>query len=86
MRRDGRTLRGFLFGTGAFVSATALAQRTHRVGAFHGVAVTLALGWAVLQTIFGRATSQWRVSSARTNAVSASVTGRRSGAVSPGGL
>jgi diacylglycerol kinase family enzyme len=61
VRRDGRTLRGFLFGTGAFVSATALAQRTHRVGAFHGVAVTLALGWAVLQTIFGRATSQWRV-------------------------
>ncbi|UVO50484.1 hypothetical protein M0208_08125 [Sphingomonas sp. SUN019] len=59
-RDDAAVLRGFLFGTGAFVSATALAQRTHRVGAFHGVAVSLALGWAVAQTIFGRASSQWR--------------------------
>ena len=60
--RRGETvpLRGFLFGTGAFVSATALAQRTHRVGAFNGVAVTLALGWAVLQTMFGAASGTWR--------------------------
>lgn len=59
-RDDEETLRGFLFGTGAFVSATALAQRTHRVGAFHGVAVTLALAWALLQTLFGSAKSIWR--------------------------
>lgn len=59
-RGDPMPLRGFLFGTGAFVAATALAQRTHRVGAFHGVAVSLALGWAVLKTIFGRASNPWR--------------------------
>lgn len=59
-RGDRMALRGFLFGTGAFVSATALAQRTHRVGAFHGVAVSLALAWALLKTIFGRASNPWR--------------------------
>lgn len=61
MRGDGsRPLRGFLFGAGAFVQATELAQRTHRAGAFNGVAVGLALGWAVLQTAFGRASGPWR--------------------------
>ena len=43
-----------------FVSATELAQRTHRVGAFNGVAVGLALGWAIVQTMFGGASSAWR--------------------------
>lgn len=56
----GQRLRGFLFGAGAFVQATALAQRTHRAGAFKGVAVGLALGWAILQTLFGRASGEWR--------------------------
>lgn len=60
-RHDGRRpLRGFLFGAGAFVDATELAQHTHRAGAFNGVAVALALGWAILQTMFGPATSAWR--------------------------
>lgn len=60
-RKDGsRPLRGFLFGAGAFVKATELAQHTHRAGAFNGVAVGLALGWAVMQTVFGKATSSWR--------------------------
>jgi hypothetical protein len=61
-RRDqpGGPVRGFLFGTGAFVAATALAQRTHRAGAFNGVAVGLALSWAVAQTLFGSATGSWR--------------------------
>ncbi|WP_375404258.1 diacylglycerol/lipid kinase family protein [uncultured Sphingomonas sp.] len=61
-RRDqpGGPVRGFLFGTGAFVAATALAQRTHRAGAFNGVAVGMALSWAVAQTAFGSASSVWR--------------------------
>lgn len=53
-------LRGFLFGAGGFVQATELAQRTHTIGAFHGVAVGLALVGSVLQTAFGRADSEWR--------------------------
>lgn len=53
-------LRGFLFGAGAFVKATDLAQRTHRAGAFNGVAVGLALGWALLLTVFGGSRSPWR--------------------------
>ena len=60
-RGDGATpLRGFLFGAGAFVTATELAQHTHRAGAFNGVAVGLALCWAVLQTLFGPVTGSWR--------------------------
>ncbi len=60
VRAGATPLRGFLFGAGAFVSATALAQRTHRAGAFKGVAVGLATGWAILQTLVGRASSEWR--------------------------
>ena len=60
-RNDGRRpLRGFLFGAGAFVDGTELAQHTHRAGAFNGVAVGLATTWAILQTMFGPATSSWR--------------------------
>src|SRR3546814_14166017 len=39
--RDGADqpdVRGFLFGAGAFVRATKVAQRTHRFGAFNGLA------------------------------------------------
>ncbi|MGU3392191.1 diacylglycerol/lipid kinase family protein [Sphingomonas sp. M1A8_2b] len=64
IRKDtGDRLCGFLFGAGAFVDATALAQRTHRAGAFNGVAVGLALCWAILQTLFGGANSAWRAGS-----------------------
>lgn len=58
--QPGGPVRGFLFGTGAFVAATELAQRTHKAGAFNGVAVGLALSWAVAQTVFGSAASSWR--------------------------
>ena len=53
-------IRGFLLGAGAFVDATALAQRTHRAGAFQGVAVGMALAWGIGQTLFGGADTQWR--------------------------
>ncbi|MDP1027543.1 diacylglycerol kinase family protein [Sphingomonas sp. KR1UV-12] len=57
---DSLPLRGFLFGTGAFVKATELAQHTHRAGAFNGVAVGLALGWALMLTAFGARDNAWR--------------------------
>ncbi|EMD82257.1 diacylglycerol/lipid kinase family protein [Pacificimonas flava] len=59
--RGAKPLRGFLFGAGAFVRATALAQRTHRIGAFNGLAVGMSLVWAIGQTFFGRRDNPWRV-------------------------
>ncbi|TKW75844.1 MAG: hypothetical protein DI610_01990, partial [Staphylococcus hominis] len=59
----GTTVRGFILGVGAFVDATALAQRTHRAGAFNGVAVGLALTWGIAQTLAGGAGNPWRVGS-----------------------
>jgi diacylglycerol kinase (ATP) len=53
-------VRGFIFGAGAFVRATDLAQRTHRLGAFEEVAVGLTLGVAVFRTLFGGPRSGWR--------------------------
>ena len=52
--------RGFIFGAGAFVRATDLAQRTHRLGAFEELAIGLTLGGAVLRTLFGGPRSGWR--------------------------
>lgn len=57
---DGVTLRGFLFGASAFTRATDLAQRTHDIGAFGGVAVGLSVVGAVLQTMFAGADNAWR--------------------------
>ncbi|RIA36631.1 diacylglycerol kinase-like protein [Hephaestia caeni] len=54
-------VRGFLFGAGAFVRATKVAQRTHRFGAFNGLAVGLSLALGIAQTLFGTATNPWRV-------------------------
>lgn len=59
-RSGGADLRGFLFGAGIFVRSTELAQRTHRVGAFNGVAVALVVVWTVLKTLFGGAAGEWR--------------------------
>lgn len=53
-------LHGFLFGSGAFVHATVLAQGTHRMGAFNGLAVGLSLAASVAQTIFGGRDNRWR--------------------------
>lgn len=52
--------RGFIFGAGAFVRATELAQRTHRLGAFEGVAVGMTLAAAVVKTLLGGPRSGWR--------------------------
>jgi diacylglycerol kinase (ATP) len=52
--------RGFLFGTGAFVRATTLAQGAHRLGAFNGVAVGLSLASVVMHTLFGSDDGEWR--------------------------
>lgn len=61
--RDGEATplaRGFIFGAGAFVRATDLAQRTHKMGAFEGLAVGLTLGAVTFQTLFGGRHSGWR--------------------------
>lgn len=62
VRRDTihATLRGFIFGAGAYVRATRLAQTTHRFGAFNGVAVGLSIAAAVGQTLFGGRANSWR--------------------------
>jgi diacylglycerol kinase (ATP) len=57
---EGVTVRGFLFGAGAFVRATELAQATHRAGAFHSVAVGLTIGWGIAQTMAGSSAAVWR--------------------------
>lgn len=59
-RDDGSTLRGFLFGAGGFVRATELAQSTHAIGAFGGVAVGLSILGALAQTAFGSRDNPWR--------------------------
>jgi hypothetical protein len=53
-------LRGFLVGAGNFVPATELAQKTHRLGAFNGLAVGLSVASSAVQTIFGAADNFWR--------------------------
>lgn len=52
--------RGFIFGAGVFVRATEMAQRTHRLGAFDGLAVGLTLAGAALRTLLGGPRSRWR--------------------------
>jgi len=85
-RADGASvpLRGFLFGAGAFVGATELAQHTHRAGAFRGLAVGMALAWALAQTVFGRDSSQWRVGTATSLDFAADARGLAGGAVPHG--
>ena len=53
-------MRGFMFGAGAYVRATALAQDAHRRGLFDSVAVAVALAGAVVRTVAGRAGDPWR--------------------------
>jgi diacylglycerol kinase family enzyme len=58
---DGRpSLRGFVFGLGAFVRATSLAQNVHKAGAFHSFAVAMSVLGALWGTVMGGARDQWR--------------------------
>ena len=58
---DGRPcLQGFFFGVGAPVKATNLAQKTHKVGLFHNVAVAVTIATATLGALFGGARDEWR--------------------------
>ena len=61
-RPDARVaeLYGFIFGAGAFVRATALAQKTHRLGAFNGLAVGLSVAGGVAQSLIGGGRNPWR--------------------------
>lgn len=58
--RHRHKLLGFIWGTGAFVRATAMAQTTHRFGAFNGLAVRLSIAGAIAQALFGRSDDTWR--------------------------
>ncbi len=53
-------VHGFLFGSGAFARATALAQGVHRKGWFNGPAIALAMASAITQTILGGKDNRWR--------------------------
>lgn len=53
-------LRGFIMGASAFVRGTMLAQRTHRLGAFDGLAVGLSVLGAICQTCMGSRSNPWR--------------------------
>jgi hypothetical protein len=58
---DGRpSLRGFVFGLGAFVRATSLAQTVHKTGAFHSIAVAMSVLGALIGTVMGGKRDQWR--------------------------
>jgi hypothetical protein len=60
VREDGSLRRGFVFGTGAYVRATRLAQSAHRMGAFGTASVALTLAMSVVQSIAGRDDRGWR--------------------------
>ncbi len=62
--RPGQTLperRGFLFGLGAFVRGTQLAQRNHDRGFFDNAAVGITLAGAARRTLFGGPDEPWRL-------------------------
>jgi diacylglycerol kinase (ATP) len=52
--------RGFLFGLGAFVRGTELAQKNHDRGFFDNAAIGVTLAGAAVRTLFGGADDPWR--------------------------
>lgn len=52
--------RGFLFGVGAFVRATKLAQKNHGKGFFDNAAVGVTIAGALFRTLLGGAGDRWR--------------------------
>jgi len=61
--RPGQALperRGFLFGLGAFVRGTELAQKNHARGLFDNAAIGVTLAGAVARCVFGGPDDPWR--------------------------
>lgn len=61
--REGATepeFRGYIFGLGAFVRGTELAQKTHGLGFFDNAAVGLTIASAGLRTLLGGPNDPWR--------------------------
>lgn len=52
--------RGFLFGVGAFVRATKLAQKNHGRGFFDNAAVGVTIAGGLFRTLLGGAGDRWR--------------------------
>ncbi|MBX3484075.1 diacylglycerol kinase family protein [Phenylobacterium sp.] len=52
--------RGFLFGTGAFVRATELAQKHHSIGLFDDAAIAVTIVQAAVGALFGGSANAWR--------------------------
>ncbi|MDB5455480.1 MAG: diacylglycerol kinase catalytic region [Caulobacter sp.] len=60
-RDDGRPpLRGFVFGLGAYVRATTLSHRVHRLGVYQGVSVAMTIVGAVFGALMGGRRDRWR--------------------------
>ena len=58
---DGRpTLRGFVFGLGAFVRATRMSKSVNRLGVFQGLSVALTVAGAAAGALMGGARDHWR--------------------------
>ena len=53
-------LLGFIFGAGAFTTATRAGQSAHRLGAFNSAAVGATALWGVAQWLFGSRSNPWR--------------------------
>lgn len=70
--RPGQTIpehRGFLFGMGAFVRGTELAQKTHGLGFFDNAAVAVTILGAAARTMAGGSEAPWRRGEAATLAL-----------------
>lgn len=70
--RPGQTVaehRGFLFGMGAFVRGTELAQKTHGLGFFDNAAIVMTILGAAARTFAGGAADPWRRGEAATLAL-----------------
>lgn len=63
--------RGFLFGVGAFVRATKLAQKNHGRGFIDDAAVGLTLAGGLARTLLGGAGDRWRRGEAATLSIGA---------------
>mgnify|MGYP006266428623 CR=1 FL=1 len=51
---------GFIFGAGAFTTATRAGQVSHRLGAFNSLAVGATALWALAQSLFATRANPWR--------------------------